>query len=161
MISNHFPSTFGHEWNWAVLAAISIASAGIKHYWNLVEQKKPALLILIASVAMMIGIAVYTAPVSKEKLLRKASPVSFMEINDIFQRRCVSCHSASPTDDINIMAPNGVMYDTPDQIVKMKEKILQRVVQTKNMPQGNKTAMTQTERDRIEIWIFQGAKTGF
>ncbi|NNE28761.1 MAG: urate hydroxylase PuuD, partial [Saprospiraceae bacterium] len=27
MISNHFPSTFGHEFNWAILAAISLISA--------------------------------------------------------------------------------------------------------------------------------------
>ena len=41
----------------------------------------------------------------------------------------------------------------------MKDKILQRAVLTKNMPQGNKTGMTQEERDVLEIWIFQGAKT--
>ena len=29
MVSNHFPSTFGNKYQWAVLAAISIGSAGI------------------------------------------------------------------------------------------------------------------------------------
>ena len=35
MISNHFPMTFGHASNWAVLAAIALIGAGIRHYFNL------------------------------------------------------------------------------------------------------------------------------
>jgi len=53
--------------------------------------------------------------------------------------------------------PNGVVYDTPQDIVKLKDKIMQRVVITKTMPQNNKTGMTQEERDLIRCWIDQGA----
>ena len=38
MISNHFPSTFGHEYPWLILAMLSLGSAGIKHYFNLREK---------------------------------------------------------------------------------------------------------------------------
>ena len=38
MISNHFPSTFGHQYNWIILIVLTLASAGIKHYWNLRER---------------------------------------------------------------------------------------------------------------------------
>ncbi len=38
MISNHFPSTFGHSWNWLVLMVMVFASMGIKHYWNLLDR---------------------------------------------------------------------------------------------------------------------------
>ena len=31
-------------------------------------------------------------------------------------------------------APNGVMYDTPEDIVRKKDLIMQRVVLTKTMP---------------------------
>jgi len=54
-------------------------------------------------------------------------------------------------------APNGVMYDTPESIAKYKDKILQRVVLTKSMPQNNKTNMTEEERELIRCWISQGA----
>ena len=49
------------------------------------------------------------------------------------------------------------MYDTPEQIKRMADKILIRAVQTKTMPQGNKTNMTEEERELVGVWIEQGA----
>ena len=40
MVSNHFPSTFGNQYQWMVLAAITIGSAGIKHWLNLKRTGK-------------------------------------------------------------------------------------------------------------------------
>ena len=74
------------------------------------------------------------------------------------QKRCVSCHSAAPTDDVYKVAPNGVMYDTPEGIVAKKDLIMQRVVITKTMPQNNKTNITEEERNTLRCWIEQGAK---
>ncbi len=62
-----------------------------------------------------------------------------------------------PTDDVYRVAPNGVKYDTPQEIVAKKELILQRVVHTGDMPQNNKTNMTPEERETIRCWIEQGA----
>jgi uncharacterized membrane protein len=49
------------------------------------------------------------------------------------------------------------MFDTPDQIKKMADRILVRAVQTHTMPQANKTGMTEAERQLIGDWINQGA----
>jgi len=38
MVSNHFPSTFGYEYPWLILAIISLGAAGVKHYLNLKEN---------------------------------------------------------------------------------------------------------------------------
>ncbi|MDC9721821.1 MAG: urate hydroxylase PuuD [Urechidicola sp.] len=35
MISNHFPSTFGNEYQWIVLIGITLGSAGIKHWFKI------------------------------------------------------------------------------------------------------------------------------
>ncbi len=51
------------------------------------------------------------------------------------------------------------MYDTPEQIAAMADKIMTRAVRTKTMPQGNKTGMTDAERTILKRWILQGAKT--
>jgi uncharacterized membrane protein len=53
--------------------------------------------------------------------------------------------------------PNGVVYDTPADIIKKLDLIMQRVVVTKTMPQNNKTNMTPEERELIRCWIEQGA----
>ena len=50
------------------------------------------------------------------------------------------------------------MYDTPQDITKLSDKIMQRVVITKTMPQNNKTGITPEERETIRCWIVQGAK---
>lgn len=159
MISNHFPSTFGNNMNWAVLAGLTLTSAIVKHYWNLLERGKQSFWILPVAAVGLLALIIVTAPISKDDILKDADPVSFAEISEIFNNRCTSCHSNSPTDDIWKTAPNGVMFDTPEQIIQLKDKILNRVVITKTMPQANKSGMKQKERDLIEIWLFQGAKT--
>lgn len=60
MLSNHFPSTYGHEWNWLILLGLSAAGAAIREYF-VVRLSKPtrskifgvigALLILVVMVA--------------------------------------------------------------------------------------------------------------
>ena len=154
MISNHFPSTFGNEYSWLVLAVITLGAAGVKHYLNLKEKGQLSVWVMPVSVLILLGAAFMTAP---EKPGTCKSEVSFAEVNAIIQNRCVTCHSAKPTDDVYKAAPNGVMYDTPLDIVKLKDKIMQRVVITKTMPQNNKTNITQKERDLIRCWIDQGA----
>ncbi|MBC7873717.1 MAG: urate hydroxylase PuuD, partial [Ferruginibacter sp.] len=131
MVSNHFPSTFGHQYQWIVLAAITLGSAGIKHWLNLREQGKLSVWVLPASVILLLAVAYATAP---QLSTTKCKEVSFAAINTIIQQRCVSCHSSQPTDNIYTAPPNGVVYDTPNDIVKKKELIMQRVVVTKTMP---------------------------
>lgn len=156
MVSNHFPSTFGNKYQWIVLAAISIGSAGIKHWLNLREKGKLSVWILPASVIILLAVAYATAP---QPSTNKCKEVSFAEVNSIIQQRCVQCHSSKPTDNIYTAAPNGVKYDTPQEIAAKKDLIMQRVVITKTMPQNNKTNMTLEERDLIRCWIEQGAVT--
>lgn len=157
MISNHFPSTFGHSWNWLILMVMVVASAGIKHYWNLLERGVKRTGVLVTSVLALVLMSVAVSPVF-EDTLDAAIPASFEEANAVIQAHCVQCHSANPTDDQWAAAPNGVMYDTPEQIAAMADKIMVRAVRTKTMPQGNKTGMTDEERTVLKRWILQGAK---
>ena len=155
MVSNHFPSTFGYKYPWLILAVISLGAAGVKHYLNLREKKQQSVWVMPVSVIILLAACFVSAPAANPDACK--SSVSFAEVNIIIQSRCISCHSSKPTDDIYKVAPNGVMYDTPNDIVKKKELIIQRVVLTKTMPQNNKTNMTEAERDLLRCWIEQGA----
>lgn len=157
MVSNHFPSTFGYKYPWLILAVISLGAAGVKHYLNLREKGRQSVWVMPVSVIILLAACFISAPPKNPDACK--SEVSFSEVNAIIQNRCVVCHSAKPTDDVNKVAPNGVMYDTPEQIVMKKELIMQRVVVTKTMPQNNKTNITQEERDLVRCWIEQGANT--
>ncbi|MBK8518888.1 MAG: urate hydroxylase PuuD [Saprospiraceae bacterium] len=155
MVSNHFPSTFGYKYQWLILALITLGAAGVKHYLNLREKNEKSVWVMPISALILLSASFISAPAKNPEECK--SEISFIEVNTIIQKRCVSCHSAQPTDEINKVAPNGVKYDTPDQIVVKKNLILQRVVITKTMPQNNITGMTPEERDVIRCWIEQGA----
>jgi uncharacterized membrane protein len=154
MVSNHFPSTFGHEYQWILLLAITLSTAGIKHWLNLRERGQISVWIMPISVIILLAVAWVSAPVVNDT---KCKEVSFAEVNAIIEQRCISCHSSKPTDKIYTAPPNGVVYDVPDDIVKKKDQILQRVVLTKTMPLNNQTNMTLEEREAIRCWIEQGA----
>ncbi len=54
MVSNHFPFTYGHEAGWAVLAALCVIGAGVRHWFNLRGKGHlNAWILPVAAVAMM------------------------------------------------------------------------------------------------------------
>ena len=139
-----------------MLMIITIGTAGVKHYLNLKEKGQLNLYVLPVSILILLGAAFMSAP-PKDPMACKEE-VSINEVNLIVQKRCVSCHSTRPTDDVFTAPPNGVVYDSPQDIMSLKDKIMQRVVVTKTMPQNNKTGMTEVERNIIRCWIEQGGK---
>ncbi len=157
MISNHFPSAYGSAFSWMVLMGLTIASALIKHYLNLKEKGEKSVWILPIGIVFIISLAFITRPVTKS-VCKENAPATFVQVNAIIQKRCVSCHSANPTDEVIKLAPNGILFDKKEIILKFAERINQRVVITLTMPQANKTGITQEERDAIACWIENGAK---
>ncbi|RYY67016.1 MAG: hypothetical protein EOO12_02460 [Chitinophagaceae bacterium] len=156
MISNHFPSTFSSSQPWLVLAIITVGTAGVKHWLNLREKGQMNVWVLPVSALILLGAAFLTAPAKNPGECKTDVPMA--QVQAIVQQRCQQCHSSKPTDDVFTAPPNGVVYETPADIIKLKDKIYQRVVVTKNMPQGNKTGMTEEERNTIRCWIENGAK---
>lgn len=155
MISNHFPSTFGYQYPWLILAIITLGTAGVKHYLNLREKGQLTVWVLPVSVLILLAAAFISAPQTPSTECKET--VTMNEVYAIVQKRCTACHSAHPTDDIITAPPNGIVYETPQDIANLKDKIMQRVVITKTMPQNNKTGMTEEERNIIRCWIQQGA----
>ena len=49
------------------------------------------------------------------------------------------------------------MFDTPESIARLAERIRVRAVETRTMPLGNKTGMTDGERALLGRWISAGA----
>ena len=160
MISNHFPSTYGHTFNWAVLGALTLISAGVKHYFNLKDKGERSPFLIPVAAAGMLGVFFITAPKATDPAGKSLAPVdaSFYRAYQVIQRRCATCHSAHPIDDVNIIAPNGIVFDTPEQIKLQADRILVRAVTTRTMPQNNKTNITEEEREILHQWIEQGAK---
>jgi uncharacterized membrane protein len=67
MVSNHFPSTFSNAYPWAVLAAITLGTAGVKHWLNLREKHQSNAWVLPASAAVLLAVAFVTAPKNRNR----------------------------------------------------------------------------------------------
>ncbi|MBL8018496.1 MAG: urate hydroxylase PuuD [Leptospirales bacterium] len=156
MISNHYPFTYGHKYNWIILAVVSLCGALIRHWFNLKGQGQKNYWLWPTAALGLMALALVTAPARMQKA--NAEPVPFAKVQPIIQKHCVGCHSERPTDQVFKAAPLGVKYDTPEQIKAMAEKIKTRAVDSESMPLGNKTGMTREERDLLGSWIEQGAR---
>lgn len=155
MVSNHYPMTYGHEWNWAVLAALSLIGAATRHHFNLKGRGEKNVWILPGAAVAMLALAFVMAP---RDAFEDAEPVSFEEVRAVIEVRCVPCHSASPTHGAFPAAPLGLMYDTPQQIRALAPRIYNTVWASRTMPLGNLTQITEEERFLIGAWFYQGAR---
>lgn len=149
MTSNHFAMTYGHEYNWLVLVAISVAGALIRIWFVGRHNGKPSPWIAIAAVFILAATAFAIAPRTQAT---GGGTVSFVDVQMVIKERCTSCHSESPTHPSFPAAPGGVMLDTVDEIVSEADRIHQQSVVTRVMPIGNLTAMTDEERQIIDQW---------
>ncbi|MDG9785339.1 urate hydroxylase PuuD [Metapseudomonas otitidis] len=188
MISNHFPSTYGSQYNWLILAGIAVIAVLVRHYFNTRHESNRFAWTLPAGALGMICLAFVTSPNYKaatpapvvsapqapasapaqaaEQLSGQAPQASassgspqFDKVHSVIQERCTVCHSAKPTSPLFTAAPAGVMFDTPQQIQALAPKIQAQAVASQIMPLGNITQMTPEERELIGSWIAQGART--
>lgn len=156
MISNHYPATYGHEYNWAILAALALIGAGTRHYFNLKHKGRHNVWILPVAALAMVALAFVSAPRATEDT--DTTPVAFGEVATIVAQRCQPCHSKTPTQPGFIAPPAGLAYDEPEQLSAHADRI-QKALSTNFMPPGNLTKMTAEERAKVLRWLKQGAKT--
>jgi uncharacterized membrane protein len=83
--------------------------------------------------------------------------VSDADIEKIIHTRCVACHASQPTQPGFAAAPLGIVLQTQAQIQSKAERIA-FTVQSKYMPIGNLTGMTDAERASIATWYLQQQK---
>lgn len=161
MISNHYPITYNHAFNWAVLVAIIIITGAARQYFILRHFGKQKPLILIAAGLATIALAIAIAPKSADNhagiSAEELGPISASTAMNIVQQRCATCHSATPTDKVFTLAPAGVLLDSQAQIKQWAPRIKARVIDTKDMPMLNKTKMTNIERAQLASWLKAGA----
>jgi uncharacterized membrane protein len=153
MISNHFPITYGHSYSWLILVCLLVIGAWVRHFFNVWHTGRTAWWVPVTAAAGIAAVAIVIRPGGSSG----GAAVPFTRAQAIVEERCVPCHSAHPTK-VN-SAPMGIVFDTPKQIAAQARLIEQVAVNTKVMPLGNQTGMTQAERDTLGAWIRQGAKT--
>lgn len=149
MISNHYAATYGHEYNWLILVALSVAGALIRVFFVARHKGQASPLPLAVAILLLAGTAAAIAP--RERADTNAG-VTIGEIQRIMDERCTTCHAAQPTFAAYPSPPAGVMLETEAQILAAAPRIHEQTVISKVMPIGNLTQITDAERASIDAW---------
>jgi uncharacterized membrane protein len=158
MIGNHFPLMYAHEHAWLIAVALMLLGAWIRHFFNLRHRGNTVWWIPATAAAGVIALAVAIEPDSGPAVTGGAD-VEFSEAQAIVEQRCAPCHSSEPTQEGFTAPPGGIRFDTAEQIVAQADAIRRQAVDSRAMPLGNATGMTDEERELLGGWIEQGAKT--
>jgi uncharacterized membrane protein len=171
MVSNHFSTLYSNRYSWALVLIIFATGGLIRHIMNIRfvwAPWKPALAFTgVGGLALLYGMIwlgnspnfTFGPGPSKQMLERPSSApltaVTFGEVRHVIDRRCAVCHSQNPVDLTFGVAPAGVMFDTEEQIMARRSRILERAVVTRTMPPANKTRITDSERAVLDAWARQ------
>ncbi len=152
MISNHYPMTYSHEHGWLVLIFIMLAGVLIRQYFVLRHSHRASPALPAIAVVLLLSMVWYLSPAAIES--DNASRVSETQISEIIETRCVACHANPPTQPGFAEAPLGIVLESPELILNHAARIA-TTVQTKYMPIGNLTGMTDQERATVAQWYAQ------
>ena len=130
MISNHFPSTYGSEYNWLILAGLAIFSILVRHYFNTRHgSQKFAWTVPVAALGM-ITLAFVTSPYAKKQMtlvvqapVVQEAPVSTAEsaTEEIASSNTASTAADSqavPADHAMPTANAGVSFETINKVIQ-------------------------------------------
>jgi uncharacterized membrane protein len=141
MIAGHFPQTFGAPHSWAVLVALMAVGAWIRVFFNLRHAGRTVWEIPLTAALAIAAIAVWIRPEGAP-----AQAVPFERARAIVDERCLACHSGAA-------AQAGLRLDD-DAVLRTRARDVGRQVETRAMPPGNATGMTQAERDALAAWAL-------
>ena len=158
MISNHYPATYASAYNWLVLLVFSLASVGIRHWFNVRHLPSHNRWVLPGSLVLLAALILATLPGGRS-ILPGAAPISTVNIMPLVRQRCSGCHTSQPTLAGFTEPPLGLAFDSEDLVEARAERIYQSAVATRTMPLGNLTAMTEDERELLGRW-YAGLNPG-
>ena len=163
MLSNHFPSVYGNRYSWQLMLVLIAIGAAVRHIMNVrftFPRWRPALALTLAAGFAVLFIAGRTsdrmdAVANGIDGASVPAEVSFEQVRSIIDRRCAACHSQAPSIPDFGAPPAGVSFDDPARIRALAARIQVRAVETRTMPLGNRTRMTEMERAILARWIEQ------
>ena len=161
MISNHYAMTWGHQYNWLILIALSVAGAAIRVFFVQRHNGKASPIPLVAAAVLIMGTAAAIVPKSSTSAVDSTASAAdvFADVREVMEARCTACHAKEPAQAGFSAPPKGVMLESDADIVRQAQTIHQQVVVTKAMPIGNLTQITDEERAIIDQWFLSGGKS--
>jgi uncharacterized membrane protein len=151
MISPHYPMTYGAERPWLVLALLGLTGVAVRHVFNLRGRGKaigPTM--ALAAVLALVTVTYVTLERKGAGAPGSAGKPTYAEVEPILAAHCAGCHNVNPP-------PVGVALDSWERVRAASARIKAVAVDSRVMPLGNPTGMTEAERRKLGAWIAAGA----
>ena len=154
MLSQHFPSGYGHPLGWLVLLLMCAFGVALKYVMNF-RTRSDWRMVALGALALVAAIVLTARPGvggnAFGSTLRAAVPDE--QAFAIVERRCTTCHSEKPSNPSFPDPPAGVKLDRLERLKAIAPRVQVRAIDTRTMPLGNLTGMTDAERDTLAAWL--------
>jgi uncharacterized membrane protein len=159
MISNHYPLIFATRFNWLIVAIVLAVGPVIRHFFNCRHEGKgsPWWTWGVAAAGMLAVAWLSGAGPRQTSAVARAANVNAAAAHNVIASRCSMCHMDAPVWPGVHSAPNNVLLDSPESIVRHARLIEINAVRSHAMPPGNLTQITDQERQILAAWIAAGA----
>ena len=137
---------FSADEAWLVFVAIAVLTALVRVFFNRWHAGRRSWWIPAVTAVGVVALALWLRP--EEAGSDVTGPVAFEQVQPVIAERCATCHSGAS-------APLGVRLETREQIEARADDIRRMAVETRAMPPGNATGMTEEERELLGAWIAQ------
>ena len=154
MVSGHYPMLSGHPQAWLIVAFVIVGGACLRHVLVSYEVGEPFAKYRAALPVILIALiaAIYmTAPQQRNIV---DGVVSDVEVMTIVQKHCTTCHAANPKSEYFDAPPKSIVLENIDQLGRHGKQVVLFAVQTRAMPLGNETGMTEDERQKLGAWVY-------
>ncbi len=152
MISNHYPMTYSHDQGWLVLGFIMMAGVLIRQFFVMRHGGNANKALPVGGVFLLVAMVVYLMPSTPD--IDQSIGISDVQIRQVLNDRCAACHATAPTQPGFAAPPLGLVLEDLEQIQANADRIA-ATVQSKYMPIGNLTGMTDEERGLVANWYAQ------
>jgi uncharacterized membrane protein len=165
MLSNHYPLSFGTQYNWIIASLVFLMGVTIRHYFNTVHARKgnPTWTWLATAVLFIVIMWLSTVPraLSGYEAKAGASPLQemfiadahFPKVRDTILGRCSMCHANEPAWEGIHRAPKNVKLESDVDIAAHAREIYLQAGRAHAMPPGNVTDISAEERALLVAWF--------
>lgn len=157
MVSNHYPAVWVGPSGWLMVPALCVLGVLIRHGFNLRGQgaSRPFVVSWVGA-AGLVALAVGSGWSQRRPSAESGSPtVTVSQVQMVIAARCMGCHATEPSLPGFAAPPKGLALEDRATIEAHRASIAAQV-ESRVMPLGNLTGMTDEERALVVAWARGG-----
>ncbi len=149
MLSNHSMFLYGHPLAWAILIALMLNAAYLRHFFNLRHQGilRPSIIVISAVIFVVTAMVSdsLAGSVSSVEDDSEVAVITDQQMLLLVAKNCANCHAREPTFPGYAAAPGGIVLDSLEALNTYKERTVSSL-KSGYMPLGNMGGLTDEQR---------------